>query len=103
MSKICIFCGSELNELGVCANLHVNKKMCVNCTHCDFSNDTYVCKNEEVMSDVVSKMNEAAKQVSAGFPFQITVEPLPLKNPTKKCPKWRISDEMISEFKNSFS
>lgn len=104
MEKICVFCGNELNESGICNESHSIKKMCVNCHHVKYEDGTYYCCNEDNMSDTKTKMIEAANSVAGGYSFSIEVNPLlPLKKPVAKCPRWQLGEFMFDEFKNMFN
>ena len=86
MSKfenLCPYCGLEMVD-GECPNGHRNKKMCLNCAHCQINDDgDLVCKNEENLSDAVEKAKEAIEGIN-GYKFvgELKMEPIPLKKPT---------------------
>ncbi len=80
MGKLCILTGLEEPAI---------KKMCLNCcySHYNFDTDSYVCKNEDVMEVGMEKVREAAKNF--GFDIDtLTLKPMSLKAPTKKCDKY---------------
>lgn len=90
MSKICLLTGLE--EISI-------KKMCVNCAYSQYNADTdcYVCNNEDVMNIGLDKVREAAK----GFGFDIdtlTLKPMTLKAPTKKCDKYMPNISAVEEY-----
>lgn len=80
MENICKLTGIELTE-GVECPL---KKMCLNCASLVEKKDgTFACKNEKVMEKGKEKI---LASVPEGFEIDsITLKPMNLKNPTKKC------------------
>lgn len=95
MSKICILTGLE-NETPI-------KKMCVNCVHSHYNTETdsYICKNGEVMEIGLEKVKEAAK----GFGFDIdtlTLKPMTLKAPTKKCERYVPNIDALKDYVEVF-
>ena len=80
MGKLCILTGLEEPAI---------KKMCLNCcySHYKVDTDSYVCENEDVMETGMEKVREAAKNF--GFDIDtLTLKPMSLKAPTKKCDKY---------------
>ena len=96
MTKICMLTGVE-NETPI-------KKMCVNCVYAQYNEETenYVCNNEEIMKIGIEKVKESAK--NAGFDIDtLTLKPMNLKNPLKKCEKYIPNVSDIEEYiKNIF-
>lgn len=77
MNKFCLLTGLEETPI---------KKMCINCGYSQYNaeTDNYTCNNEDVMNIGLEKVREAAK----GFGFDVdtlTLKPMSLKAPTKKC------------------
>lgn len=92
MSK-CIFCGTELVE-GKCPNQENHfKPMCINCMFCntevtDTDDGKCFCENPDNKEDAVKKIKEA---VPSGYEIEdIKLKPLPLKDETKKCKRWKL-------------
>lgn len=90
MEKICILTGLPKSESPV-------KEMCLNCIGLSYDKDTdsFVCKNENVMAIGFEKVKEAAK----GFGFDVetlTLKPMTLKNPQKKCNHYSPDMERIN-------
>ena len=74
------------------------KCMCVNCKSChiDFNKDQYVCDNEKVMEVGKQKILAA---VPEGFEIEtLTVKPMVLKDPTKKCKNHQFDLDGVVEF-----
>ena len=95
MSKFCPICGAELVE-GVCPNQESHfKVMCLNCKHCqeDESGEAYRCHSEGNMNKAMSKITAAINVSELGY--ELKLEPLPLKNPTKKCTLWYPDNKRI--------
>ena len=80
MEKYCIFTGNELPE----GSNTLIKKMCLNCKSFIKNEDgTFACINESVMEKGREKILAA---VPEGFEIDtLTLKPMALKNPTKKC------------------
>lgn len=101
MKNLCLLCGAELNENGVCPADHQIKKMCLNCVSClnneqdseEMSIGRY-CVNEENMNDTIKKMSE---QLGGYTIKNIELNPLPLKKPTVKCPRWTMNEVTVEE------
>ena len=92
--KKCVLCGEELNELGLCPNASQHfKPMCLNCTYCDYNVERCICNNDENKQDAVNKIKAS---FDGGYEIKdITLEPLPLKDPTKKCKRHLINTELV--------
>ena len=98
MSKICKICGTEKVD-GKCPNAETHyKKMCLNCVFSelllsDSEEDEYVCGNKENLNDAVEKLKE---NTPGGYVIEnITLKPIVLKDPTKKCKRHSIDAEKI--------
>ena len=98
MKEICKICGTEKVE-GKCPNAELHlKKMCLNCTSCNFADD-YFCQNEENMHDAVDKI---LANVPSGYAIEeIKLKPLPLKDATKKCARWSLETNTIIDELNA--
>jgi hypothetical protein len=90
----CIFCGENLNEEGLCPNAAQHfKSMCLNCVHCECKNEHCICNNDENKQDAVNRIKAS---FDGGYEIKnITLEPLPLKDPTKKCKRHTINSELV--------
>lgn len=109
MEKFCKFCGTQLNELGVCTSVHnANRKMCVNCSFVSLTDDGYLCNNKVNMENTRKKIIEAANSAASaagGYSidnFNFDIKPLPLKRPTVKCTLWELNNDIVDEFIKSF-
>lgn len=74
------------------------KSMCVNCKSCHVDNDKdqYVCDNEKVME--VGKQKILAS-VPEGFEVDtLTLKPMVLKDPTKKCKNHQFDLDAVVEY-----
>lgn len=91
MGKICKFTGVELAE-----GVETIKKMCLNCVSLVENEDgTYACMNEAVMEKGREKILAA---VPEGFEIDtLTLKPMALKNPTKKCGVYSVNLSALSE------
>ena len=97
MAKLCAICGAELVE-GKCPNAESHfKAMCLNCMHCQYheEEDAYKCHSEGNMNKALNKIQAAINVSELGY--RLTLEPLPLKNPTKKCNLWNPDKNGILE------
>jgi hypothetical protein len=74
----CIFTGLEETPL---------KKMCLNCKSCtQTAVNSFGCTNEHVLE---KGRAEILKNVPEGFEIEnLTLKPMALKNPTKRCPNY---------------
>lgn len=81
----CIFTGLEETPL---------KKMCLNCKSCTQTNGTnFGCTNENVLEKGKA---EILKNVPEGFEIEnLTLKPMALKNPTKRCPNYKPNIEFL--------
>lgn len=95
MGKFCDFTGTELND-----GVETVKKMCLNCTSLVSRLDgTYACMNETVMEKCREKILAA---VPEGFEVDtLTLKPMALKNPTKKCGAYEANIPMLIEELNA--
>ena len=90
MSMLCILTGQEEPAI---------KKMCLNCIYSHYNHETesYVCKNEEVMEVGLEKVRDAAKGL--GFDIDtLTLKPMALKAPSKKCDKYTPNIEAVNDY-----
>lgn len=90
MKEYCILTGQEKTENGL---EPVFKKMCLNCTTCITADEKYRCTNENVMELNKKKVLESLPE---GFEVEsITLKPMELKDPTKKCKNYNPNIELI--------
>ena len=91
MGNFCIFTGAELTD-----GAPLVKRMCLNCKSLIENEDgTYACMNESVMEKGREKILAA---VPEGFEIDtLTLKPMALKNPTKKCGVHETNFEMLVE------
>lgn len=91
MSKLCPICGSELVD-NKCPNQESHfKPMCLNCTECKEDPRGHVCSSEVNMRAALTKIMNAVPDLN----YEITLNPLPLKNPQKKCKLWNPDTKRI--------
>lgn len=91
MAKFCMLTGLEGEA--------ILKKMCLNCAYSQYnsSEDNYTCINESVMEIGVEKIRNSAKEF--GFDIEtLTIKPMVLKAPNKKCDKYAPNIEGIKEY-----
>lgn len=90
----CILCGEELNDNGICPNSNLHfKPMCLNCEFCQENEEHCVCLNDENREDAINKIKASFE---GGYEIKdITLEPLPLKEPTKKCKRYHSNNTLI--------
>jgi hypothetical protein len=84
--EVCLFTGLGGSPM---------KKMCLNCVSCNYITDAecYGCNNEKVLEH---GKEEILKNVPEGFSVKsIELEPMVLKNPTKKCPNYKADMELL--------
>jgi len=94
MNKFCKICGAELID-GKCPNGEHLKKMCLNCSFCEEIDDSLICKNEENLTAALNKVKES---LPSGYEFEnLSLKPIPLKDPLKKCKKWTLNENVIKE------
>lgn len=100
MDKIyCKLTGVDLSGDGATNGF---KCMCVNCKSCHADNDKnqYVCDNENVMEVGKQKILAALPD---GFEIEtLTLKPMVLKDPTKKCKNHQFDLESVTEFIRDF-
>ena len=92
----CLFCGELLNEEGKCPNAAQHfKPMCVNCNFVGDEDGNLLCCNDENKNDAAQKIMssyEGGYQITG-----LTLKPLPLKDPTKKCKRYKMNFEKVSD------
>lgn len=95
MGKFCKFTGVELTE-----GVETIKKMCLNCVSLVENEDgTFACMNETVMEKGREKILAA---VPEGFEIDtLTLKPMALKNPTKKCGVYAVNIPALTEELNT--
>lgn len=98
MNNICMLCGTELNESGLCPNTHSFKKMCVNCVYC---NDEMRCTNEVNMQTIVDKMKAVAGESYNVDEIKLT--PTVLKCLNKKCKNWELNPNVLTHIATLFN
>ena len=99
MSEFCKICGTEKVD-GKCPNAENHlKKMCFNCVSCKDGNKdindsgALFCYNEENLNDAVEKVKA---NIPSGYSLEnISLVPIALKDPTKKCKRWKLNTEII--------
>ncbi len=99
MSEFCKICGAEKIE-GVCPNAEMHiKKMCINCNSCNEKDNLMFCNNEDNLKDATNAM---LKYVPKGYLVEtLTLSPIALKDPTKKCIRWTLNENIVlSELEN---
>ena len=68
--------------------------MCINCVFCKENEDLFFCENEENLTEAINKVKLS---LPSGYEFQsLSLKPLPLKEPIKKCKKWSINIDLIN-------
>lgn len=92
----CVLCGEPLTE-GKCANEHTFKKMCLNCK---FMDDEMHCVNENNMQMMINKVKEVLG--NSYTVDDIKLSPTILKEPTKKCKNWELSENVVEYLKTLF-
>ena len=95
MEKICLLTGLE-GETSL-------KKMCIICTFSKFNTETnnYTCDNENVMKIGQDKIIANAKEL--GFDINsISLNPMLIKAPTKKCGNYQPNFELIQSIISDF-
>ena len=108
MSKfdnICPMCGRTVEDGGTCAACDRHTKMCLNCEFCKEGEDEELyCRNEDNLADAVARAKEAVAEIK-GFKLasDIKMEPIAMKRPTVKCPKWVLSEAIKKRFEKSFT
>lgn len=90
MKEYCVLTGQEVTDKGI---EPIFKKMCLNCTTCITADDKYRCNNANVMELNKKKVLESLPE---GFEIEsITLKPMELKDPTKKCKNYNPNMELI--------
>lgn len=97
MSEKCVLCGSDLVD-GVCPNLaqHI-KPMCLNCVSCmpDLESNALYCNNSDNKKDATNKLLQS---VPSGYQLaNFELQPLPLKDCTKKCKRWEFNRTAVEQ------
>ena len=94
MAKLCKLTGIDLENADASKRSEpFLEKMCLNCTSCIENGDSYTCGNEKVMEAGRKKIFAA---VPDGFEIEaLTLKPMLLKNPTKKCGNYAPNLELI--------
>lgn len=100
MSQYCKLTGVDLSRDGATNGF---KCMCLNCKSCSlgpnqssYSDEQYVCDNENVMEMGKKKIMAA---VPEGFEIDtLTLKPMTLKDPTKKCKNHIFDMEKVINF-----
>jgi hypothetical protein len=92
----CLFCGELLNEEGKCPNAAQHfKPMCFNCLHMGIDGEDCVCCNEDNKNDAIQKI---ISSFDGGYQITgVTLKPLPLKDPTKKCKRHTLNYDVLIE------
>lgn len=92
----CVFCGKILDEQGLCPDAAQHfKLMCLNCQYCSCQEDGCICDNEDNKNDAIQKIMasyEGGYQITG-----VTLKPLPLKDPSKKCKRYMLETTCILE------
>ena len=83
MNNLCVFCGEELDDKGLCMNM--------------------TCQNEDNKKKALKKMLETLKNEGGGYAVKtLEIEPLPLKKPTLKCQNWTLSAVILNKLPELF-
>ena len=102
IENYCVLCGSTKVD-GICPNQHTFKKMCLNCAFLGPNEEGKpLCLNETNMKNVLDKMHAALSEFGGYNVTRLEVEPVPLKNPTKKCGEWALSEEVKEKLTELF-
>lgn len=90
MKEYCILTGREITDGGI---EPIFRKMCLNCTTCITEEEKYRCTNERVMEAGKKKIMESLPE---GYEIEsITLKPMELKDPTKKCKNYNPNIELV--------
>ena len=91
----CLFCGELLNEEGKCPNAAQHfKPMCLNCEHMGYDGEDCVCCNDDNKNDAIQKIMSSFE---GGYEITgVTLKPLPLKDPAKKCKRWSMNLDALT-------
>lgn len=95
----CIFCGETLNGNKLCPNIEQHfKPMCLNCQFCDYKQNL-LCLNDDNKKDAIEKLKSIN---DIGYEIKdIILSPLPLKDPTKKCKRYKFNEMLVVALNNS--
>lgn len=99
LKQYCKLTGVDLSADG---STNGFKRMCVNCKSCHADNDKdqYVCDNEKVIE--VGRQRILAS-VPEGFEVDtLTLKPMVLKDPTKKCKNHQFDFDGVVEFISNY-
>lgn len=92
MENLCLLTGVNKNDTPI-------KKMCINCVFSQKTDSNYICNNTNVIESGHEKIKEAAKNF--GFDIDtLTLKPMELKNPSKKCQYYKVNIDMITSYIN---
>lgn len=97
MAIFCRFTGLEIPE----GKVSLINKMCLNCMSLQDNKDgSFACRNEKVMEQGRNKILAA---IPEGFEIEtLTLKPMQLKNPLKKCNNYVPNiEELIGELKQT--
>ena len=101
MARYCKLTGVDLSGDGATNGF---KCMCLNCVSCNdvidpsltFDDERFTCDNEKVMQVGIKKIMEALPE---GFEIEtITLKPMALKDPTKKCKNYVPDVDKVVDF-----
>lgn len=99
MKRYCMLTGIDLSGDGATNGF---KTMCLNCTTChyDSEKDQFTCSNEKVMEVGKQKILAA---IPEGFEVEtLTLKPMVLKDPTKKCKNHQFNLDGAVEYLKSY-
>lgn len=92
MKEYCILTGREVPEGGL---EPIFRKMCLNCITCITDEEKYRCTNERVMEVGKKKIIESLPE---GYEIEsLTLKPMELKDPTKKCKNYQPNLDAITK------
>jgi len=93
MKEYDLLTGAEIPEDGTYAS--PIKQMCLNCSFMAKNETSYTCSNESVIETGRKKILAA---VPEGFEIDtLTLKPMTLKNPTKKCANYCLDKEAVMQ------
>ena len=104
LEEICPICGGSLGADGNCPSCDNHKKMCLNCEFCKENEEDseLYCRNAANLEDAVLKAKEALAEIKGFKVSELKMEPIALKKPTTKCPRWLLSEKIKERFAESF-
>ena len=102
LDKVCPICGGEVGADGNCPVCDNHKKMCLNCEYCKEADDELYCRNADNLEDALTKAKEALAEIKGFKVSELKLEPIALKKPTTKCPRWVLSEGVKARFIASF-